>query len=252
MSYKHVFRSAAREKVLRGAGQLGRRRTSEAGRQVKVGPHPAQVGRRWSAMTATSPRQKIPAERSRREPRRADAAAAERTGDVVGDGTSGSTVLAHAIFADGVRNVVAGASAIDLKRDLERAAKLATDTLKAMPKPVSTRKEKVQIAALSANNDDAIGEIGRRRHGEGRQRQRDRGRESKTTVPSRRRLDKSRGAPPPMVAWWWRAYSRTKAITASTPHSSATSIWWRPASSIRRKSSALRWRTPCQWRGYCC
>ena len=49
--------------------------------------------------------------------------AAEKTGDVVGDGTSTSTILAHAIFADGVRNVVAGASAIDLKRGLDRAAK---------------------------------------------------------------------------------------------------------------------------------
>ena len=49
--------------------------------------------------------------------------AAERTGDVVGDGTSTSTILAHAILADGVRNVVAGASAIDLKRGLDRAAR---------------------------------------------------------------------------------------------------------------------------------
>ena len=47
--------------------------------------------------------------------------AAEKTGDSVGDGTSTSTILAQAIFADGVRNVVAGASAIDLKRGLDRA-----------------------------------------------------------------------------------------------------------------------------------
>ena len=49
--------------------------------------------------------------------------AAEKTGDAVGDGTSTSTILAHAIFADGVRNVAAGASAIDLKRGLDRGAK---------------------------------------------------------------------------------------------------------------------------------
>jgi chaperonin GroEL len=85
--------------------------------------------------------------------------AAERTGDVVGDGTSGSTVLAHAMFADGVRNVVAGASAIDLKRGLERAARVAIETLKAMSRPVSTRKEKAQVAAISAHNDEAIGEM---------------------------------------------------------------------------------------------
>ena len=53
--------------------------------------------------------------------------AAERTGDAVGDGTSTSTILAHAIFADGVRNVVAGASAVDLKRGLDRGARAAVE-----------------------------------------------------------------------------------------------------------------------------
>jgi chaperonin GroEL len=66
--------------------------------------------------------------------------AAEKTGDSVGDGTSTSTILAHAIFADGLRNVVAGASAIDLKRGLEGAAKSAIDALRAMSRPVKTRK----------------------------------------------------------------------------------------------------------------
>jgi hypothetical protein len=51
------------------------------------------------------------------------AAAAEKTGEMVGGGTSTATLLAHAIFADGVRNVVAGASAIDIKRGLDRASK---------------------------------------------------------------------------------------------------------------------------------
>ena len=48
--------------------------------------------------------------------------AAERTGDAVGDGTTTSTLLAHAIFAEGMRNIAAGASAIDLKRGLDRGA----------------------------------------------------------------------------------------------------------------------------------
>ena len=47
--------------------------------------------------------------------------AAEKTGEIVGDGTSTSTILAHAILSEGIRNVVAGASAIDLKRGLDRA-----------------------------------------------------------------------------------------------------------------------------------
>jgi chaperonin GroEL len=85
--------------------------------------------------------------------------AAERTGELVGDGTSTSVVLAHAIFADGLRNVVAGASAIDLKRGLEVATAATVAALKALSKPVSSRKEKVQIAAISAHNDPAIGEL---------------------------------------------------------------------------------------------
>jgi chaperonin GroEL len=85
--------------------------------------------------------------------------AAERTGDAVGDGTSTSTVLAHAILADGVRNVAAGASAIDLKRGLDRGLKVAVETLRALSRPVQSRREKVQVAAISAHNDTTIGEL---------------------------------------------------------------------------------------------
>jgi chaperonin GroEL len=85
--------------------------------------------------------------------------AAEKTGEAVGDGTSTSVVLTHTIFADGVRNVVAGASAIDLKRGLERGAKAAVDQLKAMSRPVKARKEKAQVATISAHNDLLIGEL---------------------------------------------------------------------------------------------
>jgi len=85
--------------------------------------------------------------------------AAEKTGDLVGDGTSTSTILAHAIFADGLRNVVAGASAIDIKRGLDRGTKSAIEALKALSRPVATRKEKAQVATISAHNDPAIGEL---------------------------------------------------------------------------------------------
>jgi len=85
--------------------------------------------------------------------------AAERTGDAVGDGTSTSTILAHAIFADGVRNVVAGASAVDLKRGLERGARAAVDSIKMLSRPVKSRLEKAQIATISAHNDGTIGDL---------------------------------------------------------------------------------------------
>ncbi|MGI9424546.1 MAG: chaperonin GroEL, partial [Hyphomicrobiaceae bacterium] len=85
--------------------------------------------------------------------------AAERTGDKVGDGTSTSTILAHAILADGIRNVVAGASAIDIKRGLDEAATTAIGTLKGLSRPVEQRKEQAQVATISAHNNAEIGEL---------------------------------------------------------------------------------------------
>jgi chaperonin GroEL len=78
---------------------------------------------------------------------------------VVGDGTSTATILAHAIFADGVRNVAAGASAIDIKRGLDRALGVAVARLREISKPVSTRLEKAQVGTISAHNETAIGEL---------------------------------------------------------------------------------------------
>ena len=66
--------------------------------------------------------------------------AAEKTGDIVGDGTSTATVLAHAIFADGVRNVAAGASAVDIKRGLDRGAKRVDRGVTSLSRP--SRREK--------------------------------------------------------------------------------------------------------------
>ncbi len=161
MAYKHVmFRSAAREKVLRGATQL-----ADAVR-VTLGPKSKSVliQKKWGPPLVCNDGVTIAKEFELKDPEENLGAqmlrqAAERTGDVVGDGTSGSTVLAHAIFADGVRNVVAGASAIDLKKGLDRGVKVAVGTLKAMSKPVSSRKEKAQVATISAHNDEAIGEM---------------------------------------------------------------------------------------------
>ncbi len=85
--------------------------------------------------------------------------AAERTGDAVGDGTTTSTLLAHALLVEGVRNVAAGASAIDLKRGLARGLKAAVETLKALSRPVSSPREKAQVATISAHNNSTIGDM---------------------------------------------------------------------------------------------
>jgi chaperonin GroEL len=161
MTHKHVlFRSAAREKILRGTSQL-----ADCIR-VTLGPRSKSVliQRKWGAPLVCNDGVTIAKEFELKDPEENLGAqmlrqAAERTGELVGDGTSTSTVLAHAIFADGLRNVVAGASAIDLKRGLDRAAARAIETLRAMSRPVGTRKEKAQIATISAHNDAAIGEL---------------------------------------------------------------------------------------------
>ena len=161
MAHKQVlFRSAAREKILRGATQL-----TDAIR-VTLGPRSKSVliEKKWGAPIVCNDGVTIAKEFDLKDPEENLGArmlrqAAERTGDMVGDGTSTATILAHAIFADGVRNVVAGASAIDIKRGLDRASKRAIEALRAMSRPVKTRKEKAQVGAISAHNDFAIGEL---------------------------------------------------------------------------------------------
>ncbi len=161
MAAKQVlFRAAAREKVLRGATQL-----ADAVR-LTLGPKSKSVliQKKWGAPIVCNDGVTIAKEMELEDPEENLGAqmlrqAAERTGDVVGDGTSTSTVLAHSIFADGVRNVAAGASAIDLKRGLDRALEAAVRSLKEQSKPVGSRKEKAQVATLSAHNDAAIGEL---------------------------------------------------------------------------------------------
>ncbi|TIT21679.1 MAG: chaperonin GroEL, partial [Mesorhizobium sp.] len=161
MAHKQVlFRSAAREKILRGATQL-----ADAVR-VTLGPRSKSVliEKRWGAPIVCNDGVTIAKEFDLKDPEENLGArmlrqAAEKTGDMVGDGTSTSTILAHAMFADGVRNVVAGASAIDIKRGLDRATKRAIETLKQISRPVSTRREKEQVATISAHNDPLIGQL---------------------------------------------------------------------------------------------
>ena len=85
--------------------------------------------------------------------------AAERTGDAVGDGTSTSTVLAHAMLAEGTRNIAAGASGIELKRGLDRGLLAAVGALKRLSRPVQGVVEKTHVATISAHNDPAVGKL---------------------------------------------------------------------------------------------
>ncbi|MFZ0403824.1 MAG: chaperonin GroEL [Pseudolabrys sp.] len=161
MAHKQIlFRSVAREKLLRGAAQL-----ADAIR-VTLGPRSKSVliEKKWGVPIVCNDGVTIAKEFDLKDPEENLGArmlrqAAEKTGDMVGDGTSTATILAHAIFADGVRNVVAGASAIDIKRGLDRAAKRAVEALRGLSRPVKTRLEKAQVGAISAHNDPLIGEL---------------------------------------------------------------------------------------------
>lgn len=84
---------------------------------------------------------------------------ASKTADKAGDGTTTATVLAEAIYSEGLRNVTAGANPMDLKRGIEKAVKAIVEELKKISKPVSNQKEIAQVATISANSDTEIGEI---------------------------------------------------------------------------------------------
>ena len=84
---------------------------------------------------------------------------ASKTADKAGDGTTTATVLAEAIYSEGLRNVTAGANPMDLKRGIEKAVKTVVEELKKIAKPVQNQKEIAQVATISANNDEEIGQI---------------------------------------------------------------------------------------------
>ncbi|MDP2168144.1 MAG: chaperonin GroEL [Thermodesulfovibrionales bacterium] len=84
---------------------------------------------------------------------------ASKTSDVAGDGTTTATVLAHAIYREGIKNVVAGANPMDIKRGVEKAVEAVVEALKKISKPVADKKEIAQVGTISANNDPSIGEL---------------------------------------------------------------------------------------------
>ena len=161
MPHKRIlFSSDARERVLRGATVL-----ADAVR-VTLGPRSkcVLIGRKWGPPLICNDGVTIVKEIDLEDPEQNLGAhmlreAAERTSDVVGDGTTTSTLLAHAILAEGLKNLAAGASAVDIKRGLDRGLRAALAAIRAVSKPVASRKEKAQVAALSAHNDQTLGDF---------------------------------------------------------------------------------------------
>ena len=84
---------------------------------------------------------------------------ASKTNDQAGDGTTTATVLAHAIFKEGLRNVTAGANPIEVKRGMDKFSAAIIEELKKSSKKVNGKKEIAQVATISANNDSSVGDL---------------------------------------------------------------------------------------------
>jgi chaperonin GroEL len=84
---------------------------------------------------------------------------ASKTSDIAGDGTTTATVLAQAIFREGLRNVTAGANPMGLKRGIEQAVEAVTEELKKLSKSTKDKKEIAQVATIASNNDKTIGSL---------------------------------------------------------------------------------------------
>ncbi len=161
MSHKRLlFHSEAQTRVLKGAAAL-----ADAVR-ITLGPKSKSVliQKKWGRPVVCNDGVTIAREVALEDQEENLGAqmmreAAERTGEAVGDGTTTSTLLAHAIYADGLKNIAAGASAVDLKRGLDLGLKCAVEALRRLSRPVKDPKEIEQTAALSAHNNPAIGRI---------------------------------------------------------------------------------------------
>ena len=155
-----LFGDASHDKVLRGASRL-----ADAVR-LTLGPRSKAVliGKKWGVPRVCDDGVMIAKEVHLKDPVEDLGAqmlkqAAERTGEAVGDGTSTATILAHALYAEGLRNVVAGASSIELKRAFDAGLEIVVAELRAMASRVDSRAQKAQVAAVSAHGDTSIGEM---------------------------------------------------------------------------------------------
>ncbi|HUL73244.1 MAG TPA: chaperonin GroEL [Vicinamibacterales bacterium] len=160
MAHKHLLiRSAAREKVLRGVMALADAVRATLGPKSKC----VLIEKKWGRPLVCNDGVTIAKEFELEDPEENLGAqvirqAAERTGEIVGDGTTTSVLIAAGIFAEGVRNIAAGASAIDLKRGLDRGVRRVVARLREQSRPVADHKQRMQVATISAHNDPTIGE----------------------------------------------------------------------------------------------
>ena len=159
MAKQITYGEESRRAILRGVNQLAN------AVKVTLGPKGRNVilGKKYGSPTITKDGVSVAKEIDLKDPIENMGAqmvreVASKTSDVAGDGTTTATVLAQAIYREGVKNVVAGANPMEIKRGIERAVEVITAELKKMSKPVSGSMV-AQVGTISANNDEAIGTI---------------------------------------------------------------------------------------------
>jgi chaperonin GroEL len=160
MAKQLIFDEAARSAILRGVSML----TDAV--KATLGPkgRNAILDKKYGAPTITKDGVTVAKEIELKDPWENMGAqlvkeVASKTSDTAGDGTTTATVLAHAIYREGIKNVTAGANPMEVKRGIEKAVEVVIEELKKMSKPVQDKKEIAQVGTISANNDPSIGEL---------------------------------------------------------------------------------------------
>ncbi|MCX7825141.1 MAG: chaperonin GroEL [Verrucomicrobiae bacterium] len=155
-----IYNEAARQGLLRGVEKLAKAVA------VTLGPKGRNVvlDKKYGSPTITKDGVTVAKEIELEDPFENMGAqmvreVASKTSDVAGDGTTTATVLAEAIYREGLKNVTAGSNPMALKRGIDKAVDTAVNALKKLSKDVKGRTEIAQVATISANGDKTIGEI---------------------------------------------------------------------------------------------
>ncbi len=160
MAKQLLFKDEGRRKILSGVEQLA------AAVKVTLGPKGRNVviDKKFGSPTITKDGVTVAKEIDLEDPFENMGAqmvkeVAEKTSDIAGDGTTTATILAEAIYREGLKNVTAGANPMSLKRGIEKAVEKVTEELKKLSTPIKDKKEVAQVASIAANCDTAIGDL---------------------------------------------------------------------------------------------
>ncbi len=160
MAKQLLFSDEARREILSGVEQLSR------AVKVTLGPRGRNVvlDKKFGSPTITKDGVTVAKEIELENPYQNMGAemvkeVAEKTSDIAGDGTTTATLLAEAIYREGLKNVTAGANPMSLKRGIEKAVEAVIEQLKKLSKPVKDKKEIAQVATIAANYDTVIGDL---------------------------------------------------------------------------------------------